>query len=126
METIAQMEQRRSQIVKQMCAIRSMRRGSVSEQYVPIVRKGKKTGKRRGPYYVLSYWSGKKSVSARLKSPEEVKQARKDAAAHKKFVALCKEFEELTRRLGELERVENAEMEGIKRGLKSRSNRTRK
>lgn len=126
MGTIAQIEVRRNQIVKEMCNIRSMRRGSISEQYVPVSRKGKKTGKLRGPYYVFSYWSGQKSICERLKSREEVEQARMDVAAQKKFVALCKEFEELTQRLGELERRESQEIEALKKGLRSHSNKARK
>ena len=126
METITQIEARRNQIVKEMCAIRSMRRGSISEQYVPASRKGKKTGKLRGPYYILSYWGGQKSVCERLKSRQEVEQAQKDVAEHKRFVSLCKEFEDLTQRLGELERQESPEVEALKKKLKSPSSRTRK
>ena len=45
---------------------------------------------------------------------EEVKQAQKDVEAYKKIVALCKEFQDVTERLGELER-ERAEVEEEKK-----------
>ena len=43
-------------------------------------------------------------MSRRLKTPEEVQGAREDVARHQRFVQLCKQLEELTQRLGELER----------------------
>ena len=117
-------EERRRSAVEELMAIRSMRKGTVNEQWFPVVRDGKKTGELRGPYYVHSYKVGKKSVSARLKSEAAVLRAQGDTENHRRFKALCTEFEELTEQLGLLER--DAASEEVKKGLKSRSGKAGK
>ena len=67
-----------------------------------------------------------KTVGRRLTGPEEVAQARRDAAEHKRFEQLCQDFEAITERLCTVERQEAALEEALKKGLKSRSSRTRK
>ncbi len=106
MDTIQQLEARRNTILEEMRSIRSMRRGTVNEQYFRTPLKGRKGMVRQGPYYVLSRREGAKTVSKRLRSAAELEQAQQDAAAYKKFLGLCQEFERLTARLGELERGE--------------------
>ena len=94
---------RREAIAKEMLAIRSMRRGTINEQYLKVARVGQREAALRGPYYVFSRRAGDKTVSERL-SAEQLERAREDIGAHKWFVALCKEFEELTEQLTEIER----------------------
>lgn len=125
MRSLAALETRRNAIAKEMLSIRSMRRGSVSEQYLKVKHKGKEEPVERGPYYVWFRYIDKKPVSKRLTSEEEVKQAREDIAARKRFVALCKEFEELTEQLGELEGQQPG-LDVLKKKPKSPSNRTKK
>lgn len=60
----------------------------------------------QGPYYVMSRREGEKTVSRRLRVAE-VEQAKKDVVEYKRFLGLCQEFEQLTARLGELERGES-------------------
>lgn len=98
---IAELETRRNAILEEMRSIRSMRRGTINEQYLKVPRKGKEPSL-RGPYYVLSRREGEKTVSWRL-SGIELEKARADVAAHKRFALLCKEFEELTTKMGETE-----------------------
>lgn len=98
---IIQLESRRNAILEEMRSIRSMRRGTINEQYLKVPRKGKEPAL-RGPYYVLSRREGEKTVSWRL-SGAELEKAKADVAAHKRFMLLCKEFEELTTHMGELE-----------------------
>ncbi len=74
---------------------------------------------------MLSRREGGKTVSQRLTSPEELKQAQKDVEAHKRFVALCKQFEELTERLGQIQR-ESYELRQEKKRPSSRSSRTKR
>ena len=102
--SIEAIEMRRNAILEEMRSIRSMRRGTVNEQYFKIQLKGKKEATFQGPYYVLSRREGEKIVSQRLRSSTELERARREVAAHKRFVVLCREFEQLTARLGELER----------------------
>ena len=119
------LEKRRDAILENMRAIRSMRKGTINEQFLQVQHKGKDKPVSRGPYFVLSRRKQGKTVSKRLTSVEEVKQAQKDVESYKKFVALCKEFEDVTERLGEVER-DRAEVEQEKKRRNSRSSKTRR
>jgi hypothetical protein len=105
MDTVQQLETRRNAILEEMCSIRSMRRGTIDEQYFKARLKRRKGMVHQGPHYVLSR-GAEKTVSRRLRSAAELEQARKDVAEYKRFWGLCQEFERLTARLGELERGE--------------------
>ena len=125
MKTVEAIEARREAIAKEMCSIRSLRRGTINEQFLKVRQAGRKEPVARGPYYVLSRYEGRKTVSHRLSGAEELEQARKDVAEHKRFVALCKEFEELTERLGEMER-EGVGFAQEKKRRRLRSRKTKK
>ncbi len=105
MGIVQELEERRNAILEEMRSIRSMRRGTINEQYFTVPVKGTEKTKLQGPYYVLSRREGEGTVSQRLRS-SELEQAKRDIAAHKKFVLLCREFEQLTTRLTALEREE--------------------
>ena len=124
MEKVKQVEAQREAVLKQMRAIRSMERGSITEQFLKVPHKGKKEPVLRGPYYVITRREGNKTVGYRLKA-EDLERARGDVEAHKKFLTLCREFERLTEELGRLER-DTKEARRVKKGLKSRSRKTRK
>lgn len=104
MDTVRRLEQQRRAVLEQMEAIRSMRRGTVNEQYVKVPHKGRTEPILRGPYYVLTTKRGGRTVSQRLTGPEQVAAARSDVAAYKRFVELCRRYEDLTEALGQLER----------------------
>lgn len=123
MDTVQQLEARRNAILEQMRSIRSMRRGTVNEQYFKTHLKGIKGIIHHGPYYVLSRREGKKTVSKRLRSGVELEQAQKDVAEYKRFLGLCQEFERLTARFGELERGEQG-LEQEKKRSRSPSSMT--
>jgi len=125
MDAIKEIQMGRDAVLEQMRSIRSMKRGTVAEQYLKVKHKGKKDPVERGPYYVFARWSGEKTVSKRLSSAAELEQTRRDVAAHKRFVELCKEFERLTERLGEVER-QVADVEELKKTPRSRSRRTKR
>ena len=63
MDTVQQLERRRNAVLEQMRAIRSLRHGTINEQYFPASVKGALAGGLRGPYYVLSRNEGGKTVS---------------------------------------------------------------
>lgn len=125
MTSIQEIEARRDAILEEMRSLRSMRRGTINEQYFNVHRKGKKETIQQGPYYVLSRREGEKTVSKRLTSLSDLEQARREVAVRKKFVALCREFEQLTTRLGELERKE-PDIEQEKKRSRSPLNKRRK
>ena len=114
MLTMQEIENRRDAALHEMRSIRSMKRGTINEQYLKVLQKGKKPAL-RGPYYVLSRREGKKTVSERLTTPSQLEQARMDVAAHKKFVELCKEFVLLTERMGVLSRQAEGTVEKKRR-----------
>ena len=119
-------DRRRKEIAEQLVAMRALRKGSLNKQWFPVMREGKKTKQLRGPYYVWTYKAGKKTVSLRLHGQAQVQQAQRDAANYRRFRQLCKELEELTQELGELERGAAASQEALKKGLKSRPKQTGK
>lgn len=102
MDSIQEIEASRNHILEQLRHIKSLRRGTINEQFF----KGKKAGKTvtRGPYFVFSRREGDKTVSRRLKPGDDLEQTRRDIAEHKRFVELCRELERLTERLGEITR----------------------
>lgn len=103
MKEIQELEEKREATLDQMRAMRTMKRGTINEQYLKVRHKGKKKPVLRGPYHVLSRREGNRTVSERLRNDEELQRARNDVEAHKRFVSLCGEFVRLTERLGELE-----------------------
>ena len=117
MESLQQIEVQRLAILDGIKSVRSMRRGSITEQFFPVFRKGQKQTARRGPYYVFTRHQGSKTVSRRLSTPQALQQAREDVEAFKRFQTLCREYERLTEKLGELERETGQEKKRLKSGL---------
>jgi len=125
MDTVHRLEARRDAILEEMRSIRSMRRGTINEQYFKTHPKGKEGMVHQGPYYVLSRREGQRTVSHRLRSKTELEQAQRDVAEYKKFLGLCQEFERLTACLGELERKDQG-LEQEKKRFKSPLSKTEK
>ena len=123
MDTARTLEEKRERVLEQMRAIRSMRPGSVTEQYLKVTHKGKRKPVMRGPYWVYTRKEAGKTVGQRL-SREDAEQVTKDIEAHRKFVALCKEFDTLTMRLGDVE--VDAVLSPEKKRPRSRSSRTKR
>ena len=123
MDTVTAIEHRRQAILAEFCAIRSMRRGSLNEQFLKVPRKGKKKPVLCGPYYVWSRKENKRTVSRRVAPGPELERMRGDLESYGRFCALCKEFEELTEQLGEVERQAGVSDEALKKRRKRPSNR---
>jgi hypothetical protein len=123
MNQVKVIEARREEILREMRGIRSMERGTITEQFLKVPHKGKKEPVVRGPYYVISRRGAKKTEGRRLTSAEALAQARRDVEARQRFSDLCREYEELTERLGQLER-QSAEAGAEKKRRKSRSRGT--
>lgn len=123
MTAIHEIEIRRDAILEEMRSIRSMRRGTINEQYLKVRHKGKKDPVKKGPYYLFSRREEDRTVGYRLTTQDEIEQAKKDVAAHKQFMELCREFESITEKLGELQRQPE---EAKKKLQKSSSSRTKR
>ena len=126
MNAIERLEARRKDVLDELERIRSMRRGTVAEQYLKVRHKGKKEPVLRGPYHVFVRKEKGKSQSVRLTTPEQVEQVCGDVQRYRHFKQLCRELGELTERLGVLERQRVDAEETLKKGLKSRSNKAGK
>jgi len=124
MQTVAEIGARRKAILQELAGMRSLRRGTLTEQYFQVRRRGESAPVRRGPYYVLSRREGKRTVSRRVRRAE-VEATRAELAAQHRFRELCREYEELTERLGEWERAED-EATRKKKPRRSRSRKTRR
>lgn len=126
MDQIQELEARRQEILQELAGIRALRKGSLNEQWFPVVRDGKKTNELRGPYYVWTYKMGKKTVSERLKEEEAVALAREHAANYRRFKELCTELEGLIVELGETLSRESVARDQVKKGLNSRPRKARR
>jgi ribosomal protein S10 len=122
---IAAIESRRKRILDDMESIRAMRPGTVTEQFLLVPHKGKEEPVRRGPYYLWQFYEQGKPVRRRV-AGEELAQAQFEVCNHKRFLALCKEYEELTERLGQLEREAADAEEAVKKKPKSKLPKTKK
>ena len=120
MESFDDIEQKRLAVVKEMLDIKSMKRGTINEQFLKVKQKGHSQPVLNGPYYVFSRREGSRTVSERLTTKTQLEQARRDIAAYKTFQALCKEFEVLTEQLGVLERQDDPNQEKKRRSSPSR------
>lgn len=115
MEQIAKLEARREQILKEMRGMRTMRKGSVMEQYLKVKKRGEKERVLRGPYWLYTRKEKGKSVGQRL-SRKEAGRYREEVEAFHRFQSLCNEYAEITGRLGELERELDDGSRGKERG----------
>lgn len=119
------LEKKRQALLKELGAIRALRKGYLNEQWFPAIREGKKTKELRGPYFVWTRKVGKKTVSERVRGAAAVERARQDEANYKRFKELCREYEAVAHQLGVLER-QSASEEALKKGRRSRSNKAGK
>ena len=124
--TGSELEQERQRILRKMGRIRTMRRGTVSEQFLMVAHKGQDEPVRRGPYYLWQYWEHGKPLRRRLRRGPEVTAARKEVAAFREFERLCEHYVHVAEALAEAQCDASASEEVVKKGLKSRSSRAKK
>ncbi len=124
MDEIRSLENRRERILKEMREIRAMRKGSVTEQYLKVKKKGQRDPEIRGPYPIYTRKEKGKTMGQRL-SREEAERFREEVDAFHHFRYLCDEYAKLTERLGDIERGLGEESREKKR-RRSRSRGFRK
>lgn len=116
--------ERRNGIIEEMQAIRSMRKGSVNEQYLKVCCKGKKEPSLCGPYWVYTRKEKGKTISQRL-AREEAEKIRKDVEAFHRFQELCRVYADVSEELSVLEDGKSSVGQEKKR-RKLRSKKTRR
>jgi hypothetical protein len=124
MMSIENLEKRREELLSQIEEIRTMKRGTINEQYLKVPRKGKEPSV-RGPYYVLSRNEGGKTVGFRIKNDEKLKLLQKDIENYKKFNDLSKEFVSVMEAITDIKRSENI-TDSKKNGKHTKKNTTAK
>lgn len=103
---IEHLEKQRGVIVQQMLDIRSMAKGKITEQFLEVIRKGESSPAHCGPYYSIVCWNADKGKthSKRLKTSEELEQAKRDIENYQRFELLCKAYVQTTQQLSTVER----------------------
>lgn len=124
MSVITRLEERRGQILQEMKQIRAMRKGSVIKQYFKVKKNGEKEPVLKGPYWLYTRKEKGKTVGQRLRKDDAERFSEEVDACHH-FQGLCREYAEVTERLGTLERELGAGSPEKKR-RRSRSSRTRR
>lgn len=114
--------QRQRDIMNQLKQIRIMKKGSVTFQRYPVHHEAQAAGRMRGPYPVLTWKEEGRTKSIRLKTPGEVAWAQDAVENHKRFTALCHEYERLAEQLalGWRDHAVAASEEAGKKRIKSR------
>ena len=119
MTTAEQVRSRRKEVLEELGGLEHIRRGSVVEQYVEDVHKDG-SPVRRGPYTLYSYKEKRKTISRRLKSPQEAERHRKQIKGFRRFQELVSELVSLGEQLCQMEDRSPAEQ---KKTARSRSRR---
>lgn len=107
MKEIERLEKRRMQIIKEIGSIRTIRKGSVTEQYLKVARKGEREPGLRGPYFLYTRKEKGKTVGRRL-TKQEADRFRRQVDGFHRFQALGKEYAEICERLADLAGVAEA------------------
>ena len=115
---------RQDEILRQIAAIRGMKKGSVTFQRFGAA----KAATAAVSYPVLTWKEQGRTKGMRLKTEQEVAWAQEAVAQHKRYAALCREYEELAEQLALLQRDADttAHAEAVKKGLKSQRSKARK
>jgi hypothetical protein len=117
MNQIATLQNQREEILAELAQLAPMRRGSVTEQMVPVQRADGTRGE-RGPYPVYTYKEQGETRSRRLHDAAEV-------AAYRGQIQAFRRFQELTRRLAEIgERLADLDLAAgeVKKTSRAKSN----
>ena len=123
--SMEQIMRRQNEVLEAMAQVRSMRRGNLSQQTYPHRAKRKNGKGAVGPYGLWQGTFGGKHFSKRV-SGDEAQRVEKDIARRREFEVLCDEYVELSCQLAALKCENKDRDEALKKGLKSRSKKTRK
>ena len=95
MSVLSKLRQARQQILTQIALIEEMRRGSVIRQFLKIRLKGRSKPTLVGPYALLTLKKKGRTVSRRLRDPDEIRRLEHQVENYHTFQHLCRELVEI-------------------------------
>ena len=95
MADIKELMEERNQILEKIDGLVAMRRGSMTRQFVPVVKNGKPTREKRGPYNLFSYKKNGRTVSRRVKDKNELRRLNRQVENYHLFQKLCQRLMEI-------------------------------
>lgn len=95
------LEQQRQGLLRQLCDLRELRRGSLTEQFL-MVKHADGSKARRGPYPLLTRKEAKKTVSLRINDPALVPLYRQQIQAMRQFESVVDQLVRVGEQLGDL------------------------
>jgi hypothetical protein len=113
-------EKERTEALKKISGIKSMRKGVLNEYHVPVNLKNGETVK-RGPYYVLSSKGPKGKTKSESVPAHEAKRMKTETENYKEFRRLSEEYIEICERISKKPK-EIGENDG-ERGKKNKKSR---
>lgn len=129
MDKIRELQSKRDKIKKELIKIGDMRRGSVTEQYLPVKHKGIDKPVLCGPYYVFTTKIEGKTVGRRLQVGPELKKIRQEVRNFHHFQKLCREIISVNEQICELRPLSSRMLEDkqveVKKKLKRKYKRKR-
>ena len=128
-ETLEELEQRRSSLYQQMQALGDFRPGTISVNFRKCGKRGcacaqpKHSG--HGPQYLWNTTSGGRSRAQNLRLGPELEKAQQELDNHQLFLGLCKELVEVNEKICRLRPVapikDEKELEARKKNCRSSS-----
>ena len=102
MGKLEELEKKRESLKMEIIKIGDMRRGSVSQQFVPVQHKGEKMPILKGPYYVYTAKQKGKSIGKHLKVGPELEKYRREVNNYHRFQQLIRELVSVNEKICEL------------------------
>ena len=105
---LRQIRKQRKEILSELAALEQMRRGSLVPQVFEATRKDG-TKVLRGPYMLYTRKDGGKTVSRRVKQPEQVQSYQEQFDAYRRFDALTRDLVHIGEKISDLVLVDEKE-----------------
>jgi len=125
MGKLEELEKKRESLKMEIIKIGNMRRGSVSQQFVPVQHKGEKMPILKGPYYVYTAKQKGKSIGKHLKVGPELEKYRREVNNYHRFQQLIRELVSVNEKICELSPLprenDKSEIEELKKKPLSKS-----
>lgn len=123
MDNLERLQEKKKELLDQICKLKEMRQGSVVEQYFELRRRDG-TISRQGPYFLYSYKQGGRTISRRVSSVAVAQRYKEQIEEFRKFEQLRSQLVEISQRISDLKiKAGYAESEVKKKRRRSSSKR---